>query len=69
MHYKGSTKTIPEIARELNVDAVLEGSFAGEQKHSSGIHQFECKIIFCYQHYRAALSVMVASLGNANSQP
>jgi TolB-like protein/DNA-binding winged helix-turn-helix (wHTH) protein/Tfp pilus assembly protein PilF len=26
MHYKGTKKTIPEIARELNVDAVLEGS-------------------------------------------
>jgi serine/threonine protein kinase/tetratricopeptide (TPR) repeat protein len=26
MQYKGSSKTIPEIARELNVDAVLEGS-------------------------------------------
>jgi len=25
-HYKNSRKTIPEIARELNVDAVLEGS-------------------------------------------
>ena len=26
MRYKGSPLTIPEIARELNVDAVLEGS-------------------------------------------
>ena len=26
MHYKGSKKTIPEIARELRVDAVLQGS-------------------------------------------
>lgn len=26
MQYKGSSKTLPEIARELNVDAVLEGS-------------------------------------------
>jgi serine/threonine-protein kinase len=26
MQYKGTTKTLPEIARELNVDAVLEGS-------------------------------------------
>ncbi len=26
MQYKGSTKALPEIARELNVDAVLEGS-------------------------------------------
>jgi len=25
-HYKGTKKTIPEIARELNVDAVVEGS-------------------------------------------
>jgi TolB-like protein/Tfp pilus assembly protein PilF len=25
-HYKGTRKTIPEIARELNVDAVVEGS-------------------------------------------
>jgi hypothetical protein len=43
LHYKGSTKTTPEIARELNVDAVLEGSFAGESKHSSGIHQLTVK--------------------------
>ena len=28
MHYKGTRKTIPEIARELNVNAVLEGSVA-----------------------------------------
>ena len=28
MHYKGTHKTIPEIARELNVNAVLEGSVA-----------------------------------------
>ena len=28
MHYKGTQKTIPEIARELNVNAVLEGSVA-----------------------------------------
>ena len=26
MRYKGTTKSLPEIARELNVDAVLEGS-------------------------------------------
>jgi TolB-like protein/DNA-binding winged helix-turn-helix (wHTH) protein len=26
MHYKGSHQTLPEIARELNVDAVVEGS-------------------------------------------
>ena len=26
MHYKGTRKTLPEIARELNVDAVVEGS-------------------------------------------
>ncbi len=26
MHYKGTTKTLPQIARELNADAVLEGT-------------------------------------------
>ncbi len=26
MRYKGTTKTIPEIARELNVDAIIEGT-------------------------------------------
>jgi Predicted integral membrane protein len=26
MHYKGSRKTLPEVARELNVDAVVEGT-------------------------------------------
>jgi TolB-like protein/DNA-binding winged helix-turn-helix (wHTH) protein len=28
MHYKGATKTLPEIARELGVDAVVEGTVA-----------------------------------------
>lgn len=28
IHYKSTRKTVPEIARELNVDAVLEGSVA-----------------------------------------
>lgn len=28
MHYKGASKTLPEIARELGVDAVVEGSVA-----------------------------------------
>ena len=33
MHYKGTTKTVPEIARELGVDGVVEGSVmrAGER--------------------------------------
>ena len=26
MHFKGTTKTLPEIARELNVDGIIEGS-------------------------------------------
>jgi TolB-like protein len=26
MHYKGTTKTVPQIGRELSVDAILEGS-------------------------------------------
>ena len=26
MHYKGSNKTLPEIAKELNVDGIVEGS-------------------------------------------
>lgn len=26
MHYKGTSKTLPQIARELNADAILEGS-------------------------------------------
>jgi TolB-like protein len=26
MHFKGSSRTAPEIARELNVDGVIEGS-------------------------------------------
>ena len=28
MHYKGTTKTVPEIARELAVDGIVEGSVA-----------------------------------------
>jgi len=28
MHYKGTRKSLPEIARELNVNAVVEGSVA-----------------------------------------
>jgi len=33
MHYKGTTKTVPEIARELGVDGIVEGSVmrAGER--------------------------------------
>jgi serine/threonine protein kinase/tetratricopeptide (TPR) repeat protein len=30
MHYKGTTKTVPEIARELGVDGVIEGSVMRE---------------------------------------
>src|SRR5260370_9718416 len=26
MHYKGTDKTVPEIARELNVDGIVEGT-------------------------------------------
>ena len=35
MHYKGSNKSLPEIASELNVDAVVEGTVqrAGERVH------------------------------------
>jgi TolB-like protein len=32
MHYKGTTKTVPEIARELGVDGVVEGSVMREGK-------------------------------------
>lgn len=37
MHYKGTTKLLPEIARELGVDAVVEGSIQrmGERVHVS----------------------------------
>ncbi|HYL84940.1 MAG TPA: winged helix-turn-helix domain-containing protein [Candidatus Angelobacter sp.] len=31
MHYKGSRKTLPEIARELNVDAIVEGAVIHNQ--------------------------------------
>ena len=35
MHYKGSQKSLPEIARELNVDAVVEGTVqrSGDRVH------------------------------------
>jgi TolB-like protein len=33
MHYKGTHKKLPEIARELNVDAVVEGSLARSGSH------------------------------------
>ena len=35
MHYKGSNKSLPEIARELNVDAVVEGTVqrSGDRVH------------------------------------
>ena len=33
MHYKGTAKTAPEIASELNVDSVLEGSVARSGDH------------------------------------
>jgi DNA-binding winged helix-turn-helix (wHTH) protein len=33
MHYKGTAKPLPEVARELNVDAVVEGAVAGPSDH------------------------------------
>jgi TolB-like protein len=33
MQYKGSTKPLPEIARELNVDAIVEGTVARSGSH------------------------------------
>jgi TolB-like protein len=33
MHYKGTNKKLPEIASELNVDAIVEGSFARSGSH------------------------------------
>jgi tetratricopeptide (TPR) repeat protein len=33
MHYKGTQKKLPEIASELNVDAIVEGSFARSGSH------------------------------------
>jgi TolB-like protein/DNA-binding winged helix-turn-helix (wHTH) protein/tetratricopeptide (TPR) repeat protein len=33
MHYKGTKKTVQEIARELNVDAVLEGTVLRSRNH------------------------------------
>ena len=33
MHYKGTGKTLPEIARELNVDAVIEGAVLRSGDH------------------------------------
>jgi serine/threonine-protein kinase len=33
MHYKGTTKTLPEIASELHVDAIVEGSVLRDGSH------------------------------------
>jgi eukaryotic-like serine/threonine-protein kinase len=33
MHYKGTKKTLPQIARDLNVDAIVEGSASREGNH------------------------------------
>ncbi len=33
MHYKGATKSLPEIAQELHVDAIVEGSALREGNH------------------------------------
>jgi TolB-like protein/DNA-binding winged helix-turn-helix (wHTH) protein/Flp pilus assembly protein TadD len=33
MHYKKTDKTLPEIARELNVDAIVEGAVARDANH------------------------------------
>ena len=35
MRYKGTSKPIPEVARELNVDAVVEGTVSGSGNHVS----------------------------------
>ena len=34
MHYKGSKKTVPEIARDLNVDALIEGTVLRSANHA-----------------------------------
>src|SRR5262249_9359629 len=40
MHYKGSHKSLPEIARELNVDAVVDGSVVRSRNHVRITAQF-----------------------------
>src|SRR5262249_40576518 len=42
MHYKGTKKTLPEIAKELGVDAVVEGSAS----RSDGIVRVNTQLIY-----------------------
>jgi TolB-like protein/DNA-binding winged helix-turn-helix (wHTH) protein/tetratricopeptide (TPR) repeat protein len=42
MHYKGTKKALPEIAKELGVDAVIEGSAS----RSSGVIHVNAQLIF-----------------------
>jgi TolB-like protein/DNA-binding winged helix-turn-helix (wHTH) protein/tetratricopeptide (TPR) repeat protein len=42
MHYKGTKKALPEIAKELGVDAVVEGSAS----HSSGVIHVNAQLIY-----------------------
>jgi TolB-like protein/DNA-binding winged helix-turn-helix (wHTH) protein/tetratricopeptide (TPR) repeat protein len=42
MHYKGTKKTLPEIAKELGVDAIVEGSVS----RSSGILHANAQLIY-----------------------
>jgi eukaryotic-like serine/threonine-protein kinase len=42
MHYKGTTKTLPEIAQELKVDAVVEGSV----RHSGDQVRITAQLIY-----------------------
>ena len=41
MHYKGVAKTLPEIARELKVDAIVEGSVS----ESDGLLRINLQLI------------------------
>jgi eukaryotic-like serine/threonine-protein kinase len=43
MHYKRTTKTLPEIAQELNVDAVVEGSV----RRSGDQVRITARLIYC----------------------
>jgi TolB-like protein/DNA-binding winged helix-turn-helix (wHTH) protein/tetratricopeptide (TPR) repeat protein len=70
MHYKGSKRALPEIAKELDVDAVVEGSAS----RSNGVVHVNAQLIYApgdshiwarsYEGATSSLSVMESEIAN-----
>jgi TolB-like protein/DNA-binding winged helix-turn-helix (wHTH) protein/Flp pilus assembly protein TadD len=63
MRYKGTRKSVPEIARELNVDAIVEGTVSRSADHlrvSAQVIRAEPEEHLWAQHYERAPGDLVA---------